>query len=143
MKKRIMCLWICAILILLCGCKPLPHIVARHPTSQPGTTWATADGKISFHIDADFRGRCHGIIETENGSLEIVFSLTTTVSLVNIALASDYAKDETKFPSIATGQGSSISREKFRIRITAIKDSCPKGLFELEQEFIFYKITDI
>jgi hypothetical protein len=134
MKKT----WFCLILLLclvLQGC-PSPLTANNHPTSQKGTEWVSENGKVRFAIDpGEYLTPYYGTVETENGPVEIVISLSTHVTLVDFVLAEDF-DIEKPLVTFARGQGDVNGKDEFVVRITSSNNE----IFEVGEILVFHKV---
>jgi len=123
MKKNKLIIFLSILVLLtvfLQGC-PSPTTSERHPTNQPNTTWVTDDGKVTFCVGSDDSlSPLYGVVETENGSVEIVISMSSLTSFVAISF-NDAGQTQTinqPITSFAHGQGRTNSKDEFIIEIT-------------------------
>ena len=142
MKKVKQIIFLCVfvfLITLLQGC-PSPITSSRHPTSQPGTTWSTDDGKVTFCVDSsDTLSPVCGVVKTEDGDVEIVVSMSTNISFVEISFGDAYKaqKDDQPVVSFAHGQGKTNSKDEFVIEIASAE--C---FFETGEMLVFHKRID-
>ena len=142
MKKT----WFCLILLMcliLQGC-PSPLTANNHPTSQKGTEWVSENGKVRFAINpGEYVAPSYGTVETENGPVEIVISMSTHVTYVGVMMAEDFdvmmAEDfdgEKIFKPFAKGQGDVNGKDEFVVRITSSNNE----IFEVGEILVFHKV---
>ena len=136
MRKVKTSYWLCLLLIVcisLQGCKS-PLVTYRFPGGQFNSVWATKDNSIVFYVGTSLIDPICGIVETEDGSTEIIINMSDTTSIVEfyhkedgISLGSDFAY----------GHGKVISKKEYQIEITSADT-----YFESGQILTFYRIQE-
>ena len=81
MLRKILAMVCILISIFCCGCS---KIFATFPSAQPGTTWSTDDGKVSFYVGKKTGDPIYGYIETQDGPVEIILVMSKQVSYIGI-----------------------------------------------------------
>lgn len=146
MKKR----YIWYIVILLCLVTLLYPLIAvcshrfhfdNHPTRYLGSVWQTADGEMVFRIDDDYNGTgpIYGSIETDDGVVDLVFSMTGITTQVSIGLADGWQtpEDPQAFYAFAFAQGTLRGKNTFVLKIVSAD-----RIFEAGQRFVFHKVEE-
>jgi hypothetical protein len=73
-------------------------------------------------------------VETENGPVEIVISMSTHVTYVGVMMAEDF-DGEKIFKPFAKGQGDVNGKDEFVVRITSSNNE----IFEVGESLVFHK----
>ena len=105
---------------------------------QPGSKWVSKYGTIEFVIGSeDEPYPAYGIIQTDEGPVELVFLISPLVTFSNIAFADDYRtlKDSELLQSFACGEGVVKREDKFVLTITNAE-----YFFESGQKIVFYRV---
>lgn len=125
---------LCLLLIVsvsLQGCKS-PFVTYRFPGGQSNSVWATKDNSIVFYIGNQLIDPIYGIMETEDGSIEIEVTMSDLVTGVQFHYKEDGITPESDF---ASGHGKAISRKLYQVEITSAD-----AYFESGQILTFYRI---
>ena len=112
-----------------------------HPTRYLGSVWQTADKKMVFRIYDDYNGMIpiYGSIQTDDGAVDLVFSMTGITPQVRIGFTDEWQtqEDPQAFNSFAFCQGTLRGKNTFVLKITSAD-----RIFEEGQRFVFHKVEE-
>ena len=136
-------LFLCLLLsLVLCGC-PNPRVMEICATSQKGTAWQSEDGRVTFYVDDDAKGKAvcpvFGTIETDEGVVDVAIFMTYLTSDAEIIPADDPAAHDPNIghAGLETWVYSDVREDSFRI-------SVEKGYYlETGEELTFHKVEAV
>ena len=148
MKKSVKILLICVGCILLTTIATIAimlgmiagnkqNIGINHPAEQPGTTWTTENGEVTFYVNGDIG---HGTIQSNNGPVQIAVKMSPLTSEIRIYYEEEYQQMVSNQPigfGFAQGQGIVRNNRKFIIKITSANEH-----FEVGEKLVFYKTVN-
>ena len=121
-----------ALSALLIYCNPVIRY-RNHPSKQPGTTWRTEDDKIVFTISKE-DGHGYGVMQTEDGSVEVVLLIGLPTAPIHVCYASQIAQLPENEPvtPFAEWKIMSYRHNRFEVKVST----------EDNKVLVFYKDTD-
>lgn len=139
MKKQqiIIVLALVLIALIIVGINELTP--GLHPAEQPGTTWSTENGTVTFHIPdhSDPLGTpAYGVIISDNDIINVAFAMSNLAGVVGAYTPEDYTKlqnGEIAF-SFETWTEVSIKTNRFVVRVTSTT------YFDEGEELVFFKV---
>ena len=139
MKKQKIMIALALVLIVLTILGINELTPGLHPTEQPGTTWSTEDGAVTFHIpdhNAPLGTPTYGVINSNNDTINVAFAMSNLAGVVGAYTPEDYTKlqnGEVAF-SFETWTEVSIKENRFVVRVTSTT------YFNEGQELVFFKV---
>ena len=135
--RRFKTFYLLCLLLIVCisfqGCKS-PFVAYRFPGGQSNSVWATNDNSIVFYVGTSLIDPIYGIMETEDGSIEIEVCISDLDTGVQFHYKKDGITPESDF---ASGHGKSISKKVYQVEITSAD-----AYFESGQILTFYRIQE-
>ena len=136
--KRFVAVTLCIIVLIvtLHGCVS-PYMKANIPCNQPGTTWSTEDGTVVFYVEED-RSFVHGYIQTEDGKVEVVITMSHLTSDLHISYKDDFysAAEDDPVPHFALWKYSKVQKDVFVVEVLH------SVFFQSGDILTFYKIDE-
>lgn len=111
-----------------------------HPTEQPGTTWATKDGMVTFHVpdeSAPLGTPSYGTIRTGEDTIEVAFAMSNLAGTVGAYTPEDYAKLQNGEIAFSFEVWTEVSVKTYRFVVRVNRTT----YFVEGQELVFYKVN--
>lgn len=146
--KKFGCILICFFVLsslllaalILTGYLPTYHFTFHnHPTQQSNTVWQTADETMVFYVGDDRVDPVYCSVQTDEGTEELVFSMSGITTGVQILFADDWrTMDKTQpLDAFAFGHGTLRGKNKFVLEIVFAD-----YIFEEGQRVVFHRVDE-
>ena len=109
------------------------HRFEYHPANQLNSFWETEDKQVSFMRNANAFGLLKGVVKTNEGDIDIYFSISPQVTDVTLAYPDDVL--DGVIEGFASGTDKVISEDEYSITITSAD-----SLFEEGAVLVFHKV---
>ena len=129
MNRRKFIIFICVLVSLtlfLTAC-PSPFAFGKHPTEQPGTTWRSSDGRVTFYIHAD--KSVTGTIIAGEDTIDIELSMWNLETGIGV-----YMSDDRSAVPVEEWQSQVISDSEFHVTVVRAK------YLEQNETLVFYRV---